>query len=289
MVQKNNKNSKVQNIRTFRSDASDFVKEKGSSLTDLFMEQQRATSLAKDHETTSESFSTKTRTQKKILLYLPLLLLFVIGTSIFLFLRRSEPTPQEFTPPPPTPIITGQKEVTLEFSNKKLFEEQLSKTIGAPRNPGDLVSIIIKKSDENGNVYYPDSKEFLDLMQITPPSFVTSFIKENFFLGSLQLAENHPVLIFEIEKQQSTVFSGFLRWEENILSDLDFIVGNLSVPYSSLSFTDEIIKNQNARVIEWQDNIVFLYIFLDKKYIIITNSSRALEEIIRRFVLFKLS
>ncbi|MCF7836063.1 MAG: hypothetical protein K9M15_02995 [Candidatus Marinimicrobia bacterium] len=289
-IDPNKKLSKIKNIRTFRSDASDFVNQKGVSLAELFLKQKKKPSVTEeDLESLTEESKNKTKTKQKFLIFFVFLLLLAGGTYYFFFFKKNTAPTQQFIPPPPATIINSQANVSIEFTEKEMFKKQLIKAINTTHNPGDLVSISITTKDQNGNIKYATSKEFLNLIGVVPPTFVTSFIKDSFFLGSLNLSENHPVLIFEIAKQSNTVFSGFLRWEENILSDLDFIVGELPVSYSSLSFEDQIIKNQNARLVKNGETTVFIYTFLDKKYIIITDNQKSLEEIIRRFVIFKFS
>jgi hypothetical protein len=275
----NKKTSKLHAIRTFKTDTSEVIKKGEVSLTDIFLKQR-----AKKPRLASTQQSSK----NKALVFtgLGIIACIVIGISLFLFSKQVATEPQREILRPPKPILLNQKETILELTNKKGFGNQIKNLLRAEYNIGDIIYIPLKKESETG-AYYLNTKEFLSFLQAETPAFLTTAVKDGFFLGILILGKNHPILIFEIKRgEHNNAFAGMLKWEKHMLNDLGFMLKeNLGNTLSPV-FTDKIIKNQNVRAVEAENNIILLYSIFNKKYLIITENTKVFEEIIKQFVLF---
>jgi hypothetical protein len=265
-------------IRTFKTDIAETLKSRKKSLTDIYLSQRK--------QRRSSTEPTK-KTPPKALnrMVVALIILLIIGgasAGIFWFVKDRK-TPKK-TPMTKTAeaFLPAQQKLTLIASTGAHLKTQIKNLLQKDYQPGDLIHLLIKKDSA-----YLNAKQFLSLLEAEAPSMLTGFIEEAFFLSILNIEEKHPALIFEIPKgYYSNAFSGMLRWEKQMTRDLSFITKG-SATSASPVFQDEILKNQSARVVKQNNQIVFLYSVFNEKYIIITDSPEALEEIIRRFTLYK--
>lgn len=284
-ILKKNKKSTLFGIRTFKSDLSETMKKGEVSLTSAFLNQDKQRSA-------QNSRVNQAHTIKKILLIVSgvILIVTLVGVSVFFFFRDSKNTPtQDQIIKPPKPLVFSQSEVILEATSETNLKNQLEQIIEKEYLLGDLVYFPIKKDNQ-----YLNSKKFLNLLNTVSPTFLTTFLEDDFFLGILSADTNHPVLIFEIkEEQYDSAFAGMLRWEKQILNDLSFMfIRNVANITTTPVFVDKIIKNQSARIAEIAKQIgdeegsILLYSVFDRKYIIIADDQEVLSEIIRQFVLY---
>lgn len=284
---KPNKSKGLHTIRTFKTDASEYIQKGEVSAADLFVKKQKPIS----YDIGEEPPKIEEKSKKPLIIILGMLSIIVVGFSTYLFLKNGgETTKKKVDIIAPSPLFMSEQEIILESKNKEGFTEEIKNLLSQQDTPGDLVYLPIKKQIDT-EIHFLSAKEFLSSLGITAPPFLTNFLEDNFFLGFTNLQEKHVLIIFEVEKNQyENAFAGMMRWEKTIIKDLDFIARkeNLGEP-KTITFKDKIIKNQSARIMETEKGEVLVYTFINRDFIVITDGQKALEEIIRRFVLYKFS
>jgi len=282
-----NKSKGLYSIRTFKTDASEFMQKGEVSATDLFVKDQKpiAYNIEEGPRITGE------RNKKTIFIGIAAAGVLFLGFSAYFIWGRSEaPNTGNNNLTAPKPLLVSEGLVVLDSKNKSNFIKELQDVLAKQNTPGDLIYLPVKKQVGTA-VKFLNTNEFLNSLGISAPAFLTNFLEDNFFLGSLNLQEKHLVLIIEVQQNQyDNAFSGMIRWEKTLLQDLDFIANRGNLDDSSfVTFKDSVIKNQDARVARTEKGDVLVYTFINRNFIIITDNQSALEEIIRRFVLYKFS
>lgn len=285
--QKNNASSpqptKLYGLKTLKTDAAEVEKQGRISLTSLAAKQNRVESTANVPATSS---------YKKIILisaaFLLLSSLSAFGWFLF-FGQKQNSGSKQVNPPYPTPLIVAQKEETLIAGSLGDLKNKMSQAAEQTYYSGDLVYFAVKKSSDSSENYL-NTENFLAMLNKERIGTLPFFLENKFFLGIISLAKNHPILVFEAKKgQYERTFGAMLAWEKTMPSDLNPVF-NTAFPENKTSlFKDRLIKNNAVRIYESENGSNLLYTIFNRKYIIIADSSEALEETIRRFMLFKLS
>ena len=94
-------------------------------------------------------------------------------------------------------------------------------------------------------------------------------------------------MIFGVRSYENA-FASMLKWEKNIVYDLAGFLGIKNIESLKIDFYDKEIKNKDSRVVKDGDgNVVFLYAFINREYLVITTSEEAIKEVFRRFTVSK--
>lgn len=200
---------------------------------------------------------------------------FAAGFGAFYLLKNREvPEYEEIILPKP-PIVAD--------SEKKIAIDGLRDTLGEKIGEGSLKYIPIVTSAE-GTERLITAREFFNYFGVLPPSGLLGDMEEGFSLYALGSSKNYPVVIFGI-KSYDRIFAGMLKWENAVIPDFQKIFPANSEPADdSSSFKDKEIINRDTRIkYDSNGNAIFAYSLLNRKYLIISTSEAALEEILRRF------
>ncbi|MFC1751522.1 hypothetical protein ACFLY5_00025 [Patescibacteria group bacterium] len=285
------KPSTLKRIRTLGGDTSEFIKKGKLSMTDLFLKQQKQTRESGVHEIEQEKPFYK---KGGFLIGLLVLIIFGAGGGYLSWFIKQEPEEVIIqTPTPPKPLIISQETIIIETHDSESstgLKSRLQSLFHKRYDAGDLIYIPIQK-EVIGGYSFLSSKLFLKAIETNAPTFLTTFLENDFYLGTLILKKNHPVLILKTQKQQrDNTYAGMLRWEKDMLENLDFIsnMSNISTSTPSM-FEDILVKNYSTRSIQNEKGTVLMYGFFNREYIIITDDPEAFEEVIERFILFEFS
>lgn len=207
----------------------------------------------------------------------------------FIFFKQKNNNNNPIYPAYPTPLIAAQKEETIVAENLDGFKTKISQANKQAYALGDLVYFAIKKSSSPTENYL-NTENFLSMLDRRETNSLPLFLENKFFLGVISLTKNHPLLVFETKKDQyERMFGEMLNWEKTMSQDLNPIFNTTFSGGKTSLFKDRLLKNNAVRIYESENGSNLLYTIFNRKYIIITDSSEALEEVIRRFLLFKLS
>ena len=228
---------------------------------------------------------------KKIILIIAVILLLTSLPALgwFIFSKKETNRENPIYPAYPIPLIAAQKEETIVAENLDNFKTKITQATKQTYALGDLVYFAIKKSSSPTENYL-NTENFLAMLGKGETNSLPLFLENKFLFGVISLTKNHPLLVFETKKDQyERMFGEMLNWEKTMPEDLAPIF-NTALPVGKISpFKDRLLKNNAVRIYESENGANLLYTIFNRKYIIITDSSEALEEVIRRFLLFKLS
>lgn len=200
---------------------------------------------------------------------------FAAGLGSFYLLKNKEtPKLKEITFPKPPIAADSEKKISIDD-----LRDALEEKIGE----GSLkyVAVVTDTAETERLI---TAREFFSYFGLLPPSDLLGDLEENFSLYALGSSKNYPVLIFGI-KSYDRIFSGMLKWENAVILDFQKIFPANSEPADDSSpFKDKEIINRDTRIkYDSNGNAIFAYSLLNRKYLIISTSELALEEILRRF------
>ena len=146
---------------------------------------------------------------------------------------------------------------------------------------GNLTEIsVVKITGEQKTSLTKD--DFFSMLRAQMPKGLQDYLEKDFMLLNFQWKrDNSPVLVFK-SKSYTYVFSEMLKWEKSLTNDLKALFPNTDL-LGNDSFADKYIQNHDARIAEKNGKVDLIYSFIDRKYLIITNSQEALAETFRRF------
>lgn len=281
--EKENKKPEIK-IRTFSEDMALAVQEgQAGLLKNILTEQERV-----EQERIKKSPDT---TKNKIFLIagIVMTLASVGAISFFVFFRDGidkVDVVQEFTP--------------MIFTDATQF-------IAVDGLPPDSVSGLVKSEVDNVDIkfggvkglYLTESNKVIDFERFSEIASLnlrvsgTDLVEDNFFIGILGVDSTMGARVagdlFILLKIESIVdiFPFIKIWEEDMLVDLRGFWG-ISAGFENeylraKPLEDGIIENKNARILyDNQGRIVLMYVFLDDKTIIITDSRAAVREAVLR-------
>ena len=135
----------------------------------------------------------------------------------------------------------------------------------------------------------PESAESIMLLiapQI-PSSLARSFDSE-YMLGIYSFDTNEPFIILTTNDFASS-FSGMLRWEKTMISDLGKLFSlSQNTASTTKQFKDEALRNKDLRILQNTNNkTVLLYSFIDKSTLVITANENILNAIVGKYNISK--
>ena len=273
------KNDSVKGIRTFEDDIANYTKEKNFSILDIAAEEAKVRGLSFENPEERKSFL---NFRKIIFILVAVLLVSAVGYFGFAkpLLKRSS-VADNFIQITQGPILTDQKiEIIASQDKKEVFKRDLKSALDGGEGDGTLSEIsIVKISGERKTSLTKD--EFLFMLGVQMPQGLKDYLEKDFMLLSFGGTDNSPILVFK-SKSYTYVFSEMLKWEKSLTDDLKTIFPSNNL-ISNDSFADKYIQNHDARIAEKDGEIDLAYAFIDRKYLVITNSQEALSEIFRRF------
>lgn len=136
--------------------------------------------------------------------------------------------------------------------------------------------------------------DFLKAIDIKIPGELLRNLDKSFMFGVHVFDGNEPFLVLKTSSY-GNAFSGMLAWEETmrkdweeifISDDIDFLSGATStqtILKLGPNFKDKVVLNRDSRVIlDNEEEIVFVYSFVNADTIVITTNENTLKEIIDR-------
>ena len=272
-------NSAVKGIRTFEDDIANYTKEKNFSILDIAAEEAKVHGLSFENP---DEGNRLLKLKKATVIFFAALL--VAGGGYFgvvkPLLKRNN-VANNFSQITEGPILTDQKiEIITSQDKKEVFSRDLENALTAEESEWNLTEIsVVKTTGEQKTSLTKD--EFFFMLRAQMPKGLQDYLEKDFMLLNFSGFGNHPVLIFK-SKSYAYVFSEMLKWEKSLADDLEAIFPKVSL-IGNDSFSDKYIQNHDARVAEKDGEIDLIYSFIDRKYLIITNSNEALAETFRRF------
>ena len=275
-------NSAVKGIRTFEDDIANYTKEKNFSILDIAAEEAKVRGLSFENPEEEKSFL---RRKKAIMASIIFFIALIAAAGGYfgvikpLFKRNN--IANNFSRITPGPILTDQKiEIIASQDKKEVFARDLKSALSTDGDNGNLTEIsVVKIINEQKSSLTKD--EFFSIIRAQMPKGLQDYLEKDFMLLNFSGKGNSPVLVFK-SKSYTYVFSEMLKWEKSLTNDLKALFPKTDL-LSNYSFADKYIQNHDARVAEKNGKIDLVYSFIDRKYLVITNSQEALAETFRRF------
>lgn len=273
------KDNSVRGIRTFEDDIAEYTKEKNFSILDIAAEEAKLHGLSFENPEEKNSFSGV----KKIIIVF-FIVLIALGGGYFVFIKpllNKTNFAGNYSQITQGPILTDQKiEIIADQDEKEVFLMDLDSALLEEEAGGDLTEIFTVKISNDQEISLTKD-EFFFMVRAQMPQGLRDYLEKDFMLLNFSGYDNYPVLVFK-SKSYAYVFSEMLKWEKSMAGDLIAIFPDIDLAVNG-SFTDKYIQNHDARVLENNGEIDLVYSFVDRKYLVITNSQEALAEIFRRF------
>ncbi|MBI4114874.1 MAG: hypothetical protein HY445_03470 [Candidatus Niyogibacteria bacterium] len=259
-------------IRTFRADAEEYVKEKGVTLGSLAQERHRIV------------LSPLPRKGKHLrLIFFIFVAALVAGTGAYFFLRTNG-MPQTFVPETPQTFYP-------------IFDERV---IMVRNSPSDFIpewqGILLRSvpqeqmlgvfTQNESTKAFLSAEQWFPFVGIDAPAALRATFRVPWTLGVLGTSGGiAPVWMIPVASF-SRALAGMLVWE----ADLPYAMRNVLPPGLGSRqfdfFKDRVIANQDARFLQnTQGELLFTYVFFDRRILIMTTSFEALEIILSRFLI----
>ena len=270
-TKENKNNKKLTYIRTFKSDASEYIKKKGLSAIDI--------AAAQTKKVLPYSIKGSERAGKYIkFVAIGALLVILLGGASFgfyyFYLQNKKETNLSYLP---KPFFLADKVLAIKTNEVKdllLFPVEKKELVYFP---------IIK--EENGVKHPIGLREFFTLTGINPPLNFYYPIEDKFMLLVYNNGkEKNPILVLKVKSYEYSYVS-MIKWENNNKLAVDLTnLFQINSDFQEGSFIDKEVRNIDTRALMVGDkeNPILLYGFFNQKYLIITTSESAFKEIIKR-------
>jgi len=272
-----NEEKPIPAIRTLQSDSQLYIKNKNLSPLEI-------ASRAYTGQQTDIAAPAKPVNKAIVFSGIGLMAILVVSGMLYFILRS--PTPVSIPQEPAIPMAYIKPE------NTKII-------VSDPTNPGSVIQTLNSERAQSSRtagalVYYPikingqwaSAEDFLPLLKWNPPQeFIDTLNPVSNILVYFGERTQDVAVIFKANDFDAS-FSSMLSWEKRMATDW-FPVLSVRTDTETLprSFQDEVIRNNDARILKnSDDNVILGYSIFNKKFIIITTSREALSSILMRFI-----
>ena len=277
----NNKDiNEIKQIRTYKSDAEEAVKNNHTSVIDIAVAENK-----KKEETPIEY--EKEKTSKKTLWFSIILIfiaLAVVSGTYYFWIVGSE-TLSQTAPKGITysALINANKTETIPVDQKNPASSIISDIENISSVPvGSIVDLI---PVESNGIAVASSSDFFSTIGITIPTQVALALDGTYSLGTIVSSPNHPFVVLGVSSFENA-FAGMFSWEKTMRSDFAKFIDidhpdEPLVPVILGAFTDKTIGNQDVReFLNASSTPILLYTFVGTGKLVIATDADTLSTII---------
>lgn len=223
---------------------------------------------------------------------LSLLGLAALGGVYIAVEQQSAPLPQQKN----DSLVFAEQSATLPLGNtdpRSLKSELAQVRNSSHASLGSITRIVPTATETSGDgtaTTRPATlQEFFASIGAQPPADLLRALSDTFFLGTHTVDKNAPVFVIPVVSYD-LAFSGMLKWESQINSDLSpmfmplstLTTGEDGIP-TQRSFSDVVMRNYDVRALKDDSgNIVLYYSFPTRNILIIAESPYTFAEILTR-------
>lgn len=273
--------TKFPTMRTFETDSARYIKEKDVSLIDVYTKQAKAGRI-EDREPP----------KRYVIPIIVILFLSFTALGAGWYVLNKRPSGPPPPPPIPQPMLNADEteeiivDLDVEIDQLPDIERVLHNIPNYvdPKGKFNYLQIITQKDNVKKLITL---QQFFKIAGIEASVNILDSIESKFELAKFQKPDkNWPVLILKV-KSYENAFASMINWENKIGLDFSSIFKLEGVPeQSDTSFYDKELENKDVRILnDLLRNPIFMYSFINQKYLIITTGEDALKEIFRRFSL----
>jgi len=271
----------IKSLRTYQGDVQEAMTRDRSSVTSIFLAEQRKKGKTLIDGERKPLISTEEKNKFIAITAGLLLTLGIIAVSVGYYLSSKEKV-----------LVEQQTKAIIAFSEEKILDLK-----GLDRN--NLAKIVLEEKEKfslpiNSVLYINIEQstgtpatvsDFLEIFgQKIPPSLVRTF-STKYMLGIYSFDTNEPFIILKTEDYPGS-FEGMLRWEKDIVMDLGkiFSIEKNASSTESTVFTDKAYKNKDLRILKnSKGKTDLLYSFIDKNTLLITKNENIFSAILSKF------
>lgn len=269
--------------RTYASDIAETMRrEKGSIIKIALAEQSRRDEYKKKRDPTS--------TKNMIVVMLGLILI-VGGVMIFVYsyLNREKPVAvTNFNSPLPSFLFTeNQVQIDATILNRTELLNAIENQVGnQDLEPGTINNLYLSYKSPSGQVQLP-ATTFFQKLGIDVRDVLFQNLFPSFMLGVYNQPENNKLFVILKVKDFNETFLAMREFEDTMLTNFLRLFRIDTSAYGkaifSKAFETQTLFNKEARVLlDPAGKTILSYIFLDPSTVMITTSTEAVEEVIKR-------
>lgn len=273
----------IKNLRTYQGDVEEAIaKNHFTTSTILIAEQKRKT----QNETSNPEQARNSGARNKF---------FILTGTLFLILGIATVGVVFYLKSRNAAVVIQNTKALMGFSEEKLLsvsglnrEKFINDILSEKQSANLQVNSVLYINTTNTKDEPENLEDILSILAPNmPPSLSRSFDKE-YMIGIYSFNTNEPFIILTTSDFANS-YSGMLKWEKDMVSDLGKI---FSIPQdtasSTMEFKDEATKNKDLRVLRRSDKVsVLVYSFIDKNTLVITTNDSILGAIVGKYNISK--
>ena len=277
----------VQPLETYKSDIEKIVQQKNVSLVTIAAAE--AERRASSGESVAKAEPGRTRFMLNLLMISigVLLLVAASGVLAYFFIKPGAAQQAAAVPQAPFVSVDGQQTVVIPAgeTNRDAIMQSLTSAKNATALSLGLISqlyVSTPTTTQSSNTLEEiDPQTLLQLLAPDVPQELLLALNPQYLLGVHVYDGNQPFFMFDVNSYEQA-YAGMLAWEPTMETDLSPLFINMP-EQPPAGFVDQIVDNDDARVIEDQSgNIVLLWTFINRDTLVITTNEATLREIISR-------
>jgi len=263
-------------------------------MAEIFRKEQRGgafikTTISEQRQKEKELLSRSLKSKQNMFFVISGSLLLLASISLIFFFvvsKRDVVVPKKSSDIQPLIFADTHKEINITGLSKERIASAIHRELGNGQlESGTIENLSIAESGPTGKVLVTPSR-FLSAIGSTPPSILLQSLDRKFMVG-VHSQETNQLFILFTTPLYFNAFQGMRQWEERMFDELyslfDIDVSGENQELFNKKFEDTFIKNKDARVIKnAQEEIVLLYLFIDRQTIIIAGGTDVLDEVINR-------
>src|SRR3989344_1665616 len=278
---------KIPNIRTFKTDAEIFMKEKKISQLDIARGAYRAD---RDVLRTAPA----ERFNYKIIIFACLAVL-IVGLAVFFAFRLFFPAaraPQNGAEKPTANFIPvdGTKEIIFSEANPGALTSALLDERGKNLRFDTIIYFPVKILKNTGEEKLLEASDLLRALNWRLAAEFLDNLQPDFNLLAVYGQNSRDIAVILKIKNFPSALASLFNWERAIWQDFKpFLQAEDIKNISQFAFADDLIKNNDARVFKNSppaggEKIILGYVIFNKQYVIISTSREALSTILDRLI-----
>lgn len=272
----------IKSLRTYQGDVEELMaKNNYSATTVLVAEQKRRLAVPRAQ---AAPVNLESRNKFFTILGITLLFLGVATVGVVYFIKSMDQT-----------VVIQQTKAILPFSTEKSFNIASSSrenlltfilqekaSVQLPVNSVMFLNILINETDEAG------AEKLLSLLGPNMPASLSRSFEDTYMVGIFSYDTNEPFIILTT-KDYANSFSGMLKWEKDMSTDLGRLF-DITQNTSSTTpvFTDEALRNKDLRILKDENRkTILMYSFIDKNTLVITKNESIFNAILAKYTTSK--
>jgi hypothetical protein len=189
------------------------------------------------------------------------------------------PTEEEIKKPEisiPPPLISFEKEKTIEIKEKREIERKILEEMGGEIEEGKMERLVIKNLSENRLI---SLEEILDAFQIWSPEGILEKV-EDFDLGIYSQKEGKRIILVAKIKEGEKL-DELKDWEGKIEKEGVFVSGE-KIPTLYKKFKEILIEGEKVRFLTISRNDLGICYSLIDNYFVFSESLNGMEKVIEK-------